>query len=187
MSQDGDIEGRYALTVEAMARRLAFGDDPAGRKWHFQGGMLRTVNDWWLRSLPLAVIFGGMQRALHERKVQSPIAPLFLHYLTLDRHVGQVHTEQGLTRLSLADIPAEAEIDTYVEGLIEAGRARELRRQKEAAEYQNRLEELKRKEEAITALRDQRLEELLADLDAGDISSKQFAEQYDRLVRGQEP
>lgn len=187
MSQVDEPRERYTLTVEAMARRLAFGDDPAGRKWHHEGGTQRTVHDWWQRSIPLAVIFSGMLRALHERKGASKIAPLFLHYYTLDRHIGQVHIEQGLTRLSLADIPAEAEIDTYVAGLIEAGRARELRRQQRAAEYQNKLDKLKREEAALTALRDQRLADLLADEEAGRISTADFVEQYDRLMKGREP
>jgi len=182
-----NLRVRYVRTAEAMARRLAFGTDPAGRKWHYRVGMLDAVNDWWLRSIPLAVVFGGMQRALHERKVPSKIAPLFLHFLTLDRHVGQVHLERGLSTMTLTDIPAEAEIDTYVEGIIEAGRVSELERQQIEAEYQNKLDELKRKEEALEALRSQRLEELLADEEEGRITRSEFVRQYDQLVRGQEP
>ena len=182
-----DLRERYIAVVERMAQRLAFGTDPVGRKWHYRVGMLDAVNDWWLRSIPLAVIFNGMLRALHERKTESKIAPLFLHYHTLDRHVGQVHLEQGLSTLSLADIPAEAEIDTYIAGLIEASRASELKRQQRAAEYQNKLDKLKREVEVITALRDQRLADLLADEEAGRISTAEFVEQYDRLVRGREP
>jgi len=112
-----ELEARYIGTVEKMARQLAFGDDPAGRKWHIQGGMLRMVKEWYQKSIPLSVVYFGQKAAIEKYRGKSRIAPLFLHHHTLDRYVDETLQMYGYgTKMNpYTDIPPANEIEAWVE------------------------------------------------------------------------
>jgi len=98
----------YIAEIEGIARAAAFGEDPAGKKWCFRGGMLAVIKGWYLARIPVETVKRAQIRAMREAGPGGAIRALFLHYKTLDRIVKQTWAGENCRKDYTGELPPEA-------------------------------------------------------------------------------